>query len=210
MTYSIYIILVNEKYYVGLFTTSIEQRTKQHKYCAKSGDSKCLYNALRKYNMVETFELIVIDTAETFEELCEKEKEYIIKYNSYYKNGKGYNMTYGGEGAFGYIHTDDDLKKNSEAHKKYYEDNPYAGKKHSEALKKYYKDNPDAREKSSDIKKKYYIDNPYAGKKHSEALKKYYKDNQDAREKRSELLKKYYEDNEDARKKNSEAQKKKK
>ena len=68
----------NGKHYIGLTTTSLEQRQTQHKNCAKSGDTKCLYNALRKYEMVDTFQLIEIDTADTLEELCEKEILYIF------------------------------------------------------------------------------------------------------------------------------------
>ena len=63
----------NGKKYIGLTTTSLEQRKKEHKFCAKKGDKRCLYNALRKYDMVDTFELIEIDCADTEEELCEKE-----------------------------------------------------------------------------------------------------------------------------------------
>jgi predicted GIY-YIG superfamily endonuclease len=80
------IVFPNGKHYIGLTTTSLEQRTKEHKYCAKSGNTKWLYNALRKYNMVETFELIEIDKSDTLKELCEKEIEYILEYNSYYIN----------------------------------------------------------------------------------------------------------------------------
>ena len=102
----------NGKHYIGLTTTSLKQRTKEHKTTAKSGDTKCVYNALRKYDMVDTLELIEIDTADTVEELCEKEIGYIIEYNSYYMNENGYNMTYGGEGTNGYIFTEEDNKKN--------------------------------------------------------------------------------------------------
>ena len=68
----------NGKHYIGLTTTSLEQRTNEHKRIAKSGDTKCLYNALRKYNIVDTFELTEIDAADTLEELCEKEILYIF------------------------------------------------------------------------------------------------------------------------------------
>lgn len=63
----------NGKHYIGLTTTSLEQRTKEHKKSAKNSDSKCLYKALRKYEMVDTLELIEIDTADTLDELREKE-----------------------------------------------------------------------------------------------------------------------------------------
>ena len=73
----------NGKNYIGLTSRSLEDRQKEHKICAKSDDTKCLYKALRKYEMVDTFELVEIDTADTLEELCEKEIGYILSYNSY-------------------------------------------------------------------------------------------------------------------------------
>ena len=33
----------NGKHYIGLTTTSIKQRTRGHRTCAKSGDNKCLH-----------------------------------------------------------------------------------------------------------------------------------------------------------------------
>ena len=143
----------NGKYYIGLTTTSLEQRKKKHKYCAKRGETQCLYNALRKYEMIDNFELIEIDTAETLEELCEMEIRYIDEYNSYYMNGKGYNMTFGGEGGNGYIFTEEDKQKHSEGIKKYYENNPEARQQASETTKKQF-ETPGAKEKMSEIKKK--------------------------------------------------------
>ena len=196
----------NDKVYIGL-TTSLQKRKQGHKYKATSGNTRYLYNALRKYNMVDTFELIVIDTADTEEELCEKEIGYILMYNSFYKE-YGYNMTYGGEGASGCIITEEQREKSSEAHKKYYENNPEAGKEHSEALKTYYRETPGAREKNSEALKKYYRETPGAIEKSSEAHKKYYREIPGAREKNSEALKKYFLETPGAREKNSEALKK--
>ena len=166
----------NGKHYIGLTTRSIEQRTKQHRLCAKSDDNRCLYNAIRKYDMVDTFELIEIDTADTIEELCELEILYIQEYNSYYLNKTGYNMTFGGEGTNGYIHTEEDNLKNSER------------------KKKYYKENPEVIEVMRETKKKYYEDNPEAGKEHGEYMKKYYEDNPHARHSQREKSIKQWED----------------
>ena len=110
----------NGKHYIGQTKTSLEQRTKEHRSCAKNGDNKCLYNAMRKYDMVDNLILIEIDTADTREELCELEIGYIIEYNSYYMNERGYNMTYGGEGTNGYVYTEEDNKKKSERRKQYF------------------------------------------------------------------------------------------
>ena len=126
----------NGKHYIGLTIRSLEIRKKEHKKAANFGDKKYLYNALRKYDLVDTFELIEIDTANSLEELREKEIGYILKYNSYYINGYGYNMTYGGEGTNGYLFTQEDKQKISENVKKHIEENPEIRKEQSEKMKK--------------------------------------------------------------------------
>jgi hypothetical protein len=210
----------NGKHYIGLTTTSLEQRTKEHKYCAKSGDTKCLYNALRKYNIVDTFELIEIDTADTEEELCEKEIGYIIEYNSYYMNKNGYNMTYGGEGTTGYVHTEEQREKQSKISKLQWESQE-ARQKISQIIKKHF-ENPEARQKNSEAQKKRFenpeeiqknreaqikrFDNPEARQKNSESQKKRY-ENPEQRKAHSERMKTLFE-NPEAIKKCSEAQKK--
>ena len=105
------IVFPNGKHYIGLTTTSLKQRKREHQSCIKNGRTECLYNALRKYKMVNTFELIEIDSSDTIENLCEKEKKHIISYNSYYMNKTGYNMTYGGEGRMGYVWTEEQKQK---------------------------------------------------------------------------------------------------
>ena len=183
----------NGKHYIGLTTTSLKQREVEHKKSAKQGDTKCLYNAIRKYNMVETLELIEIDKSDTIDKLCEMEIRYIKEYNSYYMNGQGYNMTFGGEGTKGYIVTEDVKQRLSEMTKRYFE-NPEARQKQSDLLKKYFEDNPDAGKEHSDRLKKYFEDNPDAGKEHSDRLKKYFED-PEARQKNSDSVKNYYENN---------------
>ena len=210
--------------YIGMTRTSIEERRKSHKNSAKYGKGRVqpVHIALRKYNMVDTFELIVIDTAYTLEELCEKEQGYIRMYRSSEKE-YGYNRTIGGAGATGYVHTEEDRKKQSESQKKRME-NPELRKKHSQATKKYFEETPGAREKQSEAQKKryetlgarekqseatkkYYEETPGAREKQSEAQKKRY-ETPGAREKQSETWKKYYEETPGAREKQSVAQKK--
>ena len=197
----------NGKHYIGLTTTSIEQRTKEHRYSAKCENTQYIYKALRKHDMVDTFELIEIDTAETKEELCELEIAYIQMYNSYYKDDCGYNMTFGGEGFNGYVHTEDVKQKMSEARKKHFIENPNAGKDQGKSLKKYYKDNPIARKKQSEAQKKRYQDNPEAAKEQIERLKEYWKTTE-SRQKMSEIKKKFHKENPESIQKSSERQKK--
>jgi group I intron endonuclease len=179
---SIYkIVFPNGKHYIGLTTTSLEKRTKQHKNAANRGNAYLVCKAIRKYGMVDTLELLEVDTADTIEELCEKEIKYITEYDSYYRNGKGYNMTYGGEGTNGHVCTEEvkqkiskslsghvctekSKQKMSKAASKRFE-NPDAKKEHGKRIKQYYKENPDAKEKMSKITKKYYKDNPDARSK---------------------------------------------
>ena len=153
---SIYkICFPNDKHYIGLTTTSLEQRRREHRRCAMSGSKTMLYNALRKHDMVNNFEIIEIDTAESLEELKAKEIQHIEEYKSFYLNG--YNMTKGGDGVNGYICTDEVRKKLSENTKKQFED-PEARRKQSERAKKQFED-PDIRKQMSEKKKKYYEDN---------------------------------------------------
>lgn len=183
------IVFPNGKHYIGLTTTSLEQRQTQHKQTAKKGDIRCLYNALRKYDMVDTLKLIEIDTADTLEEICEKEIRYIVEYNSYYMNKNGYNMTYGGEGTTGYVYTEDIKQKMSEIAKKRFE-NPEAILKNSEAIKKYYQEHPEALQINRETQIKYNQEHPEKGEAHSEIMKAHY-ENPEAIQKNRETQIKY-------------------
>lgn len=93
------------KCYIGQ-TMFPRRRRHDHKNCAKNGDNRAFYKAIRKYGW-DSFSYEVLYT--TFEEdikirqdiLNEKEVYYINKYDSF-KNG--YNMTPGGENYSGENH----------------------------------------------------------------------------------------------------------
>jgi hypothetical protein len=210
------IVFPNGKHYIGLTTISIEHRAYQHKSCAKCGDNKILYNAIRKYDMVNNIELIEIDTADNIEELCEKEIRYIQEYNSYFTNGNGYNMTYGGEFGGSYIFTEDDKKKMSESATLYYQtdgakqkqseiitavfkNNPKLGKEHSKRMKKRFENNPELGKAHSERMKKRFENNPELGNAHSERMKLYYKNNPEAKKEWVERIKMRDEDNPEAK-----------
>lgn len=205
------ILFPNGKVYIGLTKNSIEKRTREHK-CNANNDDKLniVYKALRKYDMIETFELIVIDTADNDEELCEKEIAYILMYNSHYVDGNGYNMTYGGEGTGGYVHTEEDKQRASEAQTNYFNNNPDKmelqvaklhrrrienpvewGKEHGEKMNKHYDPNTksgmEAREKASK-KSIEQFEQPGAREKASEGQKRRF-ENPEERKKNSEVQK---------------------
>ena len=163
------IVFPNGKHYIGLSTRTLDERKKEHRKSASvDKPNKIVHKALNKFNMMDTFELILIDdSAKSIDELYEKEIFYIQKYDSYYKNKKGYNMTLGGEGNHGYVFTKAHRKKISQR-----------------AIEQFSK--PEAREQMSQIKIEHYQNNPEARKVHREKMKEYYKNNPKAREKARE------------------------
>ncbi|MDE6967215.1 MAG: GIY-YIG nuclease family protein [Clostridia bacterium] len=87
---------INGKIYIGLTTRTLEQRLNQHHYDCRHGVDRPLYRAMRKYGE-DAFASEIIDTAQSLEELKEKEQYWIKYYDSYGSHGKGYNATWGGD-----------------------------------------------------------------------------------------------------------------
>tara|TARA_B100000424_G_scaffold187099_1_gene145357 strand:+ start:4142 stop:5440 length:1299 start_codon:yes stop_codon:yes gene_type:complete len=195
----------NGKYYIGLTSRTLEKRWNQHNWCAKSTKKKhkknLLYNAIRKYNMIDNFQMEEIDRAESKEELCKKEITLISMYNTHYIDGDGYNMTYGGDGFNGYIFTETDKQKMSNSRKEYYKNTPGALEKNREIKIKYYEDNPEEKKRFGERMKKLW-ENPEYHKKMCEMIKKRY-ENPKYRQKMSEISKKYWNGNEEAKNKMS-------
>lgn len=111
--------LVNNKVYIGITTRNFEKRIKEHINASIINDSSLVFHrAIRKYGE-DNFKWEIIDYANTLEELNEKEKYWINFYNTciFYKNCNGYNMTIGGEGTFGYKHSEENRQKLSELKK---------------------------------------------------------------------------------------------
>lgn len=84
---------VDGKIYIGRTTQSIKKRWAAHRggIEAKKNIRLRLYCAMKEFGK-EVFSIEQIDTAESFEELKEKEKYYIIKLNSHNPD-IGYNMS---------------------------------------------------------------------------------------------------------------------
>ena len=88
---------VNGKLYIGKTSFSVKKRFKRHLYEAKRGKLDYpLYKAMEKYGY-DNFTITTIEEIPD-EELSEREIYWINFYNTYIKNGKGYNCTLGGEG----------------------------------------------------------------------------------------------------------------
>jgi group I intron endonuclease len=81
----------NDKIYIGATTKSIEDRKKDHLKKSKKGKSYAFQNAIATYG-TDAFKWEKVDFATTINELAQKEKEYILKYNS---KEQGYNSDSG-------------------------------------------------------------------------------------------------------------------
>ena len=190
------IVFPKGKHYIGLTTCNIKQRQREHKSAAKAGTTPyVLYKALRKYNMVDTFELIEIDTAETKEELCKKEIYYIQDYNSFIGKGNGYNMTLGGEGNLGGICTDETREKISKGRIQYNKNNPEKVKQSQQKSTETHR-LPENRQKMSEKKTQYFRDNPEKARENKERMTMLFEDknSSERRQKCSENIKTRFDD----------------
>ena len=88
---------LNNHSYIGL-STKLEERWKYHQspYNQKRESYKTLYKAFAKYG-IENFTFEILEEC-SIQELGEREKYYIAKYDTYHN---GYNMTSGGEDNIG-------------------------------------------------------------------------------------------------------------
>ena len=138
---------ITNKIYIGITNQGSGARYRHHWYEARTGESAPIHRSMKKYGE-ENFTLEIIDFADTYEELKEKEKYYIKLYNSMDRT-IGYNLTEGGDGTFGRLHSEETKekirqkaigrkaseetkKKMSEAQQKYKD----AQRKHAEDIRK--------------------------------------------------------------------------
>lgn len=202
----------NGKHYVGITTCAIKKRENEHRCAAKSGASQVLYNALRKYNMVDEAFCYLVDTASTLNELFEKEKYYIKQFNSHYLDGHGYNMTFGGEGNHGYVYTEEDKQRISQAQKMRFE-NPEEREKLAAKSRTFWNGNTEAKqnmremkiqqcteewcEKQSERISEVHRLNPNLAKEHGESMKRIHKENPNIAKEHSKRLKQMHQENPD-------------
>lgn len=108
----------NGKKYVGITYLSPERRWRQHLYeaaCCRS--RRLLCSAIRKYGP-SAFSVTTICMAENWAEACRLEAQYIEEHGSHFQLGRGYNMTYGGDGVIGLSPSQENLEKLSAANKR--------------------------------------------------------------------------------------------
>lgn len=106
---------VNNKVYIGQTVHTLAQRKKgyENETNYRTGEPRLIIRAMRKYGL-EHFHFEEIDTAETAEELDEKERYWIQYYHSC-DTSFGYNMERGGNSVG--KHSEETKRKISEAQK---------------------------------------------------------------------------------------------
>lgn len=118
--YTIYKVTnkINGKAYIG-FDSKWPSRKSVHicEAITRKNKKYPLYRALQKYGL-ENFEWEVLYQGEDREyTLNIMENKLIIEHNTHFKEGHGYNMTFGGEGTFGWMPTEETKKKISDSKK---------------------------------------------------------------------------------------------
>lgn len=99
---------VSGKAYIGVTKNTMEQRWNEHVYASKlNTQNNYLQNAIQKYALTDWMHEVLEDGIESWEYAQKREIYYIAYYDTY---TTGYNTTTGGEGANGYVYTDEERK----------------------------------------------------------------------------------------------------
>ena len=135
---------INGKCYVG-FDSNYPKRKDQHIRQSLRGQGHHFHKAIKKYGIDCFIWEIIYQSKELDHTLNVMESYFIEKYNSY---KDGYNLTLGGEGATGRIHSEETKRKMSESQKKSIR-NP-----HSEETKRKMSESHKGKAKSEEHKRK--------------------------------------------------------
>lgn len=100
---------ITGKVYIGITNQGAGTRYRHHWYEARIGEPAPIHRSMAKYGE-ENFTLEIIDFADTCDELKDKEKYWIKQYDSNNRE-KGYNLTEGGDGTFGRLHSEETKDK---------------------------------------------------------------------------------------------------
>ena len=87
---------IDNKAYIGQTIRPLNIRIERHLKDAKYGSKLIFHKALKKYG-IEKFHIEILEENISQNKLNERERFWIKKYNTYFKNGYGYNMTEGGD-----------------------------------------------------------------------------------------------------------------
>ena len=123
---------LNNKKYVGITKGCMLSRFKTHKRIAKYKETKQHLHKAMVQDGIDNFIVYEIDTADSKEQLFEKEKYWIQKLDT--KNS-GYNETDGGEGTWGWKPSTEKQKVLNERQREIWKNNPQLREEHSKRAK---------------------------------------------------------------------------
>ncbi len=103
----------NGKSYIGITTRTLSRRWYEHCFVPNSC-GQLLNKAINKYGK-DAFIIEAIASARTLEDLKEVEKQLIEQHQTKVPNG--YNLTYGGDGVFGYKFSEEQKKRNGDSNR---------------------------------------------------------------------------------------------
>lgn len=168
----VYIITntVNNKKYIGITCRGYQERFKEHIHDALNSSKSILHNAIRKHGP-EAFTVELLESDIPDDKIEEFEKYYIQKFNTFYTDGFGYNMTEGGGGMAGYKHTPEARRKISEKLKGHVF--PESRNKKIQEFMKNREYKQEWKEALSNARKGRFTgeDNPFFGRHHSDVTK---------------------------------------
>jgi group I intron endonuclease len=126
----------NKKVYIGYTIKELEQRAKGHLRAVKKGSDFVFHKSIRKYGFENFTWEVLFESKDKKYILNEMETFFIKENNSFYENGFGYNMTYGGQGGMcGKKHNDTTKEKMKLAWEKRENRSFNLGKKHNDTTK---------------------------------------------------------------------------
>jgi len=106
---------INGHCYVGATKQPFRTRKAEHKH-RHTKRNGILYKAMREFGW-DSFEWEILLEKEDSSDIHDQEVRFIKEYNSFYKNGRGYNSTEGGKGIPSYTFTPVQRNNVSESHK---------------------------------------------------------------------------------------------
>jgi group I intron endonuclease len=103
------------KHYLGITSKTAQERWKVHVKRTREGRSQALNDAIKKYG-ADAFTVETLVIADKWDYLCDLERKAIAAFNT--KAPNGYNLTDGGEGIVGRVHTETASKNMSAGQRK--------------------------------------------------------------------------------------------
>lgn len=186
MYYELYLVtnLINGKKYIGQTNESVgylkrfQNHIKESKQPFIKSQLCVFHRAIAKYGE-ENFQVKLLLKHIPEDQIDFYEKLWISKFNTFWKNGYGYNMTYGGSGLPGHHHSENTKELISQSIKSYWQrvkENPEEYNRlcnlRSQNLKGIPKSEETKKKLSMSAKERYKREiNPFSGKHHTNDVK---------------------------------------